>query len=135
MGIVKGYSQRFSSFLRDPRDELPRPMLRTDVMDLKDLRPGMELTGTVRFASFAGIPPSSSPMAGGFLVRAMRFFFSSTSRTQTVTMSPTRRTSEGWRTLEKCGYTLTDVKAGNLGELRTRMEDQGMEALAEACGV
>ena len=33
---------------RDPRDELPRPMLRTDVMDLKDLRPGMELTGTVR---------------------------------------------------------------------------------------
>ena len=37
--------------------------------------------------------------------------------------------------LEKCGYTLTDVKAGNLGELRTRMEDQGVEALAEACGV
>ncbi len=33
---------------RDPRDELPRPILRTDVMELKDLRPGMELTGTVR---------------------------------------------------------------------------------------
>ncbi|MCI7473395.1 MAG: RNA-binding transcriptional accessory protein [Clostridiales bacterium] len=33
---------------RDPRDELPRPILRTDVMEMKDLRPGMELTGTVR---------------------------------------------------------------------------------------
>ena len=33
---------------RDPRDELPPPMLRTDVMDMKDLKPGMELTGTVR---------------------------------------------------------------------------------------
>lgn len=33
---------------RDPRDELPKPLLRTDVMDLKDLKPGMILTGTVR---------------------------------------------------------------------------------------
>ena len=33
---------------RDPRDELPPPMLRTDVMELKDLKPGMELKGTVR---------------------------------------------------------------------------------------
>jgi len=33
---------------RDPRDELPPPVLRTDVMDIKDLKPGMELTGTVR---------------------------------------------------------------------------------------
>ena len=33
---------------RDPRDELPRPVLRTDVLDMKDLKPGMELTGTVR---------------------------------------------------------------------------------------
>ncbi len=33
---------------RDPRDELPPPMLRTDVMDLSDLVPGMELKGTVR---------------------------------------------------------------------------------------
>lgn len=33
---------------RDPRDELPRPILRTDVMDAKDLTAGMELTGTVR---------------------------------------------------------------------------------------
>ncbi len=33
---------------RDPRDELPPPMLRTDVMDMKDLVPGMELKGTVR---------------------------------------------------------------------------------------
>jgi uncharacterized protein len=33
---------------RDPRDELPPPILRTDVMDMKDLRPGMILSGTVR---------------------------------------------------------------------------------------
>lgn len=33
---------------RDPRDELPKPILRTDVLELKDLKPGMELTGTVR---------------------------------------------------------------------------------------
>ena len=33
---------------RDPRDELPPPLLRTDIMDLSDLKPGMELKGTVR---------------------------------------------------------------------------------------
>jgi uncharacterized protein len=33
---------------RDPRDELPAPMLRTDILDMKDLKSGMELTGTVR---------------------------------------------------------------------------------------
>jgi len=33
---------------RDPRDELPAPMLRTDVLEMKDLKPDMELTGTVR---------------------------------------------------------------------------------------
>lgn len=33
---------------RDPRDQLFKPLLRTDVMEMKDLTPGMELTGTVR---------------------------------------------------------------------------------------
>ena len=33
---------------RDPRDELPKPVLRTDVLDIKDIIPGMILTGTVR---------------------------------------------------------------------------------------
>ncbi len=33
---------------RDPRDELPAPILRKDVLEMKDLQPGMELTGTVR---------------------------------------------------------------------------------------
>ena len=33
---------------RDPRDELPAPILRKDVLEMKDLAPGMELTGTVR---------------------------------------------------------------------------------------
>ena len=33
---------------RDPRDELPAPILRTDVLEMKDLKPGMELQGTVR---------------------------------------------------------------------------------------
>ena len=44
---------------RDPRDELPAPLLRTDVMSLQDLKPGMELTGTVRnvvdFGAFVDI--------------------------------------------------------------------------------
>ena len=44
---------------RDPRDELPHPILRTDVMELKDLRPGMVLAGTVRnvidFGAFVDI--------------------------------------------------------------------------------
>jgi len=33
---------------RDPREELPKPILRKDVLEMKDLIPGMELTGTVR---------------------------------------------------------------------------------------
>ncbi len=33
---------------RDPRDELPPPILRTDVLEMKDLKPGMVLNGTVR---------------------------------------------------------------------------------------
>ena len=44
---------------RDPRSELPAPVLRTDVMDMKDLKPGMTLTGTVRnvidFGAFVDI--------------------------------------------------------------------------------
>lgn len=44
---------------RDPRDELPAPVLRTDVLDMKDLKPGMELKGTVRnvidFGAFVDI--------------------------------------------------------------------------------
>lgn len=44
---------------RDPRDELPQPLLRTDVMDIKDLKVGMELQGTVRnvidFGAFVDI--------------------------------------------------------------------------------
>ena len=33
---------------RDPRDDLPAPILRKDVLEIKDLKPGMELSGTVR---------------------------------------------------------------------------------------
>ncbi|MCI9192684.1 MAG: RNA-binding transcriptional accessory protein [Acutalibacter muris] len=44
---------------RDPRDQLPPPILRTDVMDIADLKPGMKLTGTVRnvvdFGAFVDI--------------------------------------------------------------------------------
>ncbi len=44
---------------RDPRDEMPKPILMTDVMDIKDLKPGMLLTGTVRnvidFGAFVDI--------------------------------------------------------------------------------
>ena len=44
---------------RDPRDEMPRPILRTDVLDMKDLKVGMILKGTVRnvidFGAFVDI--------------------------------------------------------------------------------
>ena len=40
---------------RDPRDELPPPMLRSDVMDIKDLAEGMELKGTVRNVTDFGV--------------------------------------------------------------------------------
>ena len=33
---------------RDPRDELPKPVLRKDVLEMKDVKPGMVLSGTVR---------------------------------------------------------------------------------------
>ena len=44
---------------RDPRDEMPRPILRTDVLEMKDLKEGMILKGTVRnvidFGAFVDI--------------------------------------------------------------------------------
>ncbi len=44
---------------RDPRDEMPKPVLRSDVLDMKDLKPGMILKGTVRnvidFGAFVDI--------------------------------------------------------------------------------
>ena len=44
---------------RDPRDELPPPLLRSDVLDIADLKPGMKLKGTVRnvadFGAFVDI--------------------------------------------------------------------------------
>ncbi len=44
---------------RDPREEMPKPVLRTDVLEMKDLTPGMVLTGTVRnvidFGAFVDI--------------------------------------------------------------------------------
>ena len=44
---------------RDPRDDLPKPVLRTDVLAIEDLAPGMELMGTVRnvidFGAFVDI--------------------------------------------------------------------------------
>ena len=51
--------KEISKLGRDPREELPAPMLRTDVMGMEDLKPGMELKGTVRnvidFGAFADI--------------------------------------------------------------------------------
>ena len=44
---------------RDPRDDMPRPILRSDVLEMKDLKPGMVLKGTVRnvidFGAFVDI--------------------------------------------------------------------------------
>ena len=51
--------KELSSPGRDPRDETPKPILRTDVMNLEDLKPGMILKGTVRnvidFGAFVDI--------------------------------------------------------------------------------
>ena len=44
---------------RDPREDMPKPILRTDVLEMKDLKPGMILKGTVRnvidFGAFVDI--------------------------------------------------------------------------------
>ncbi|MCR5651411.1 MAG: helix-hairpin-helix domain-containing protein, partial [Lachnospiraceae bacterium] len=44
---------------RDPREDLPKPVLRSDVLEMKDLKPGMKLKGTVRnvidFGAFVDI--------------------------------------------------------------------------------
>jgi uncharacterized protein len=44
---------------RDPREDMPRPILRSDVLEMKDLKPGMILKGTVRnvidFGAFVDI--------------------------------------------------------------------------------
>ena len=44
---------------RDPREDMPKPVLRTDVLEMKDLKPGMILKGTVRnvidFGAFVDI--------------------------------------------------------------------------------
>ena len=65
---------------RDPRDELPKPILRTDAMDISSLKPGMEFVGTVRnvadFGAFVDIGVHQdglvhiSKLAKGFVRRA-----------------------------------------------------------------
>lgn len=45
---LKDIMQELEKPARDPRDEMPKPVLRSDVLDMKDLTPGMVLKGTVR---------------------------------------------------------------------------------------
>ena len=56
---LKDIVQELEKPARDPRDEMPRPVLRSDVLDMKDLKPGMVLKGTVRnimdFGAFVDI--------------------------------------------------------------------------------
>ena len=53
------YCSRAFKAGRDPRDELPAPLLRTDVLEMKDLKEGMTIKGTVRnvidFGAFVDI--------------------------------------------------------------------------------
>ena len=66
---------------RDIRDTLPQPVLRSDILDIKNLKPGMELTGTVRnvadFGAFVDIGVHQdglvhvSRLAKGYVRRAM----------------------------------------------------------------
>ena len=56
---LKDIVQELEKPARDPRDEMPKPVLRSDVLDMKDLTPGMVLKGTVRnimdFGAFVDI--------------------------------------------------------------------------------
>ena len=56
---LKDIVQELEKPARDPRDEMPHPVLRSDVLDMKDLTPGMVLKGTVRnimdFGAFVDI--------------------------------------------------------------------------------
>ena len=56
---LKDIVQELEKPARDPRDEMPRPVLRSDVLDMKDLTSGMVLKGTVRnimdFGAFVDI--------------------------------------------------------------------------------
>ena len=56
---IKDIAKELAKPGRDPRDELPAPMLRSDILDIKDLKEGMELKGTVRnvidFGAFVDI--------------------------------------------------------------------------------
>ena len=58
---------------RDPRDELPQPLFRTDIMEIKDLYPGMEIRGTVRNVTDFGVfVDIGIPMPGLLPVSRMR---------------------------------------------------------------
>lgn len=80
MPTLKDIAKELQKPGRDPRDELPPPLLRTDVMDIDDLTPGMKLTGTVRnvvdFGAFVDIGVHQdglvhiSQMADRFIRRA-----------------------------------------------------------------
>lgn len=80
MPTLKDIAKELQKPGRDPRDELPPPLLRTDVMDIADLKPGMKLTGTVRnvvdFGAFVDIGVHQdglvhiSQMADRFIRRA-----------------------------------------------------------------
>ncbi|MCD8221540.1 MAG: RNA-binding transcriptional accessory protein [Clostridiales bacterium] len=56
---LKDILQELEKPARDPRDEMPRPILRSDVLGIEDLKPGMALKGTVRniidFSAFVDI--------------------------------------------------------------------------------
>lgn len=87
---LKDIFQQLAEPGRDPREDLPRPILRSDVLTLEDLNPGMELRGTVRnvvaFGAFidlgvkqdgllhiSQIPPGKSPSVGDVLpVRVLK---------------------------------------------------------------
>ncbi len=55
MPTLRDMIEELSKPGRDPRDELPPPMLRRDVMSMEDLTPGMQLKGTVRNVTDFGV--------------------------------------------------------------------------------
>ena len=101
---------------RDPRDEMPKPILRTDVLEMKDLKEGMVLKGTVRnvidFGAFVDIVFRLAPAASSFRVTPIKpgtwQFFSRSS----VTLKAAWKSS--WLTLEYPSSCCPRITTGTL---------------------
>ena len=85
---------------RDVRDELPKPILRTDVLEMKDLKPGMVLTGTVRNVIDFGVFVDIGVHQDG-LVHTRRWPISSSGTPPRSCPSATSSRSSCWKWMKR----------------------------------